>query len=123
MEDGWKLKVVTRSHALVLDIYRATESFPRHELYGLTSQIRRAAQSVPMNLVEGAKRRSQVEYARFINIAQASLAEVQYQLRLAQDLGFISTEHALAMRREADEIARMIFALWRAVMTTTRKVR
>ncbi|MBX5483524.1 MAG: four helix bundle protein, partial [Myxococcaceae bacterium] len=100
MEDGWKLKVV---------------NFPGHELYGLTSQLRRAAMSVPMNLVAGARRRSQSELARFINIAQASLAEVQYQLKLAEDLRHLPSDHALALRAEADAISAMLYDLWRSL--------
>jgi len=75
MQKFQDLKVWQRSHALVREIYRLTVSFPRSEQFGLTSQIRRAAASVPTNIAEGSKRRTRQEYARFLNIAEGSAAE------------------------------------------------
>jgi len=79
-------------HKLVLDCYRATESFPKHELYGLTSQIRRAAFSAAANIVEGSTRRGNNEFRRFLDIALASLSELEYALELAADLGYVSAD-------------------------------
>lgn len=105
------LKVWQRSHALVLNIYRATEPFPSAERFGLVSQLRRAAASVPTNIAEGSERRSGQEYARFLNVAEASLAESEYLLMLSRDLGYLKHELASATLSEVAEIARMLHAL------------
>src|SRR5262245_17997761 len=102
------LKVWQRSHALVLAIYRATASFPSDERFGLTSQLRRAAASVPTNIAEGSKRQGRLDYARFLNIAEGSLSETQYLLMLARDLGHLPPDLATSLLGEADEIARML---------------
>ncbi len=80
-----ELKVWQRSHALFLDLYKLTAKFPGDERFGLTSQLRRAAMSVPTNIAEGSKRQSNVEYARFLNIAEGSLAETEYLVLLSRD--------------------------------------
>ncbi len=77
MQRFTELRVWQRSHALVLNVYRLTESFPQQERYGLTAQLRRAALSVPTNIAEGSKRLTSLEYARFLNIAEGSLAETE----------------------------------------------
>jgi four helix bundle protein len=105
------LKVWQRSHALTLEVYRVTQSFPREELYGLVSQLRRAAASVPTNIAEGAKRQYRQEYVRFLNIAESSLAEAEYLVLLSRDLGFIAAEVADRLLPEAEEILRMLCAL------------
>src|SRR4051812_33054695 len=81
--DLWK-----KAHAWVLDIYRFTECFPKHELFGLTSQLRPAAVSVPGNFAEGFKKTGQADKVRFYNIAQGSLEESRYYLILARDLNY-----------------------------------
>jgi four helix bundle protein len=88
------LLVWQKAHALVLGIYRTTASFPKHETFGLCSQMQRAAVSVPANIAEGFKRRGRADNARFLNIAQASLEECRYFLILAQDIGYSSTAHS-----------------------------
>ncbi|MGH9395263.1 MAG: four helix bundle protein [Terriglobia bacterium] len=105
------LKVWQRSHHLVLEIYRVTATFPSSERYGLVSQLRRASASVPTNIAEGSKRRSNPEYARFLNIAEGSLAESEYLLMLSKDLGFIAATAAGDLVKEVSEIARMLSAL------------
>jgi four helix bundle protein len=105
------LKVWQRSHALVLAIYRATVSFPSDERFGITSQLRRAAVSVPSNIAEGSKRQGRLDYARFLNIAEGSLSEMQYLLMLARDLGHLSQDVAAPLLGEADEVARMLHTL------------
>jgi four helix bundle protein len=105
------LKVWQRSHALVLAIYRTTASFPSDERFGLTSQLRRAAASVPTNIAEGSKRQGRLDYARFLNIAEGSLSETQYLLMLARDLSYLSPDVATSLLGEADEVARMLHAL------------
>ncbi|HEV8399818.1 MAG TPA: four helix bundle protein [Gemmatimonadales bacterium] len=76
-------------HRLVLDVYKATQSFPKHELYGLTSQVRRAAFSAAANIVEGSSRRGRRELRRFLDIAVASLSEVEYALEVANALEYV----------------------------------
>jgi len=84
------LKVWQRGHPLVLGVYRMTAGFPLNERYGLTSQFRRAALSVPTNIAEGSKRLTSQEYARFLNICEASLAETEYLLVISRDLGYVT---------------------------------
>jgi len=87
-----KLEVWKKSMTLAKEIYSATEEFPKSEVYGLTSQLRRAAVSVPSNLAEGAARRGSREFRQFINIAQGSLSELDTQLDLAKMLGYLDPE-------------------------------
>src|SRR6266571_2853041 len=103
------LKVWQRSHALVLAVYRLTEAFPSQERFGVVSQLRRAAVSVPTNIAEGSKRRTPQDYARFLNLAEASLAETEYLLTLCRDLGAGEVTEPLLL--EASEISRMLYAL------------
>jgi four helix bundle protein len=93
------LVVWQHSHKFVLTVYQL--SFPRHELFGLTSQLRRAAVSVPANIAEGFKRRGRGDKVRFLNIAQASLQECRYYLILAADLHYAETESAMALLEES----------------------
>ena len=109
------LLVWQRSHKLVLEIYRLSANFPADERFGLVSQLRRSAASVPTNIAEGSKRLSRAEYARFLNVAEASLAETEYLLMLAKDLGFVAPSKADKGLQEATEIARMLSALRKKV--------
>src|SRR5215470_7007719 len=84
------LRVWQKGHAFVLQVYRLTKNFPAEERYGLTSQLRRAALSVPTNIAEGSKRQTNAEYARFLNIAEGSLAESEYLLMVSRDLGYVT---------------------------------
>ncbi|MDX2187824.1 MAG: four helix bundle protein [Opitutaceae bacterium] len=95
-----------RAHRFVLEIYGLTSTFPLEERYGLTSQLRRAAASVPANIVEGFRRSTVRERVRFYNIAQASADECVYHLILAHDLGFSDT---LKLQQELDELSRMLY--------------
>jgi four helix bundle protein len=105
------LLVWQRAMKLVKDIYANTADFPRHELYGLASQLRRAAVSVPSNLAEGASRNSTGEFRQFIGNARGSLAEVETQLEIARDLGYLSADVAERILHEVDEISRMLAGL------------
>ena len=89
------------SHALVLALYQATRGWPAEERYGLTAQIRRAAISVPLNIAEGAARRGSRDYARFLGVALGSMAEVNYCLQLAHELGYPLEEGIEPVRRRA----------------------
>jgi four helix bundle protein len=111
MQNFRELKVWQRSHALVLEIYRLTKGFPSEERFGLVAQLSRAAASVPTNLAEGAKRQSRPDYARFINIAEGSLAETEYLVLLSRDLGYLSSRTAEPPLAETAVIARMLHAL------------
>jgi four helix bundle protein len=114
------LKVWQRSHARVLEIYRLSSNFPREERFGLTSQLRRAAASVPTNIAEGSKRRGGQEYARFLNIAEGSpLAETEYLTVLSRDLGYLTADVAIGPLKEIAEIARMLHALREKVELAT----
>jgi four helix bundle protein len=112
MQDYRQLRVWSQSHALVLSVYSATVAFPKTELYGLSSQLRRAAVSVPSNIAEGASRSSGNDFARFLEIARGSLGEVEYQLLLAHDLGYIERERSI---RLVDEVGGMLTNLVRSV--------
>ena len=105
------LKVWQRSHSLALEAYRVTATFPSAERFGLISQLRRAAASIPTNIAEGSKRESNQEYARFLNIAEGSLAETEYLVMLSRDLGFLARDNADGLIKEITEIARMLNAL------------
>jgi four helix bundle protein len=114
------LAVGRRAHLWVLAIYRLTANFPSDERYGLTAQLRRAAMSVPTNLAEGAKRRTRTEYARFVNIAESSVAEVEYLLTLARDLTYLESESAVELLDEAAAIGRMLHGLRAAIERALR---
>jgi len=103
-----------KAHALVLGVYRLTESFPKQELFGLVSQMRRAAVSIPANFAEGYKKRGRSDKARFMNIAQGSVEEVRYYLILSSDLGYADTEKAM---RDLDEVSRMLDAYHRTLLS------
>jgi four helix bundle protein len=106
-----ELKVWQRGHSLVLAVYRMTTGFPQNERYGLTSQLRRAALSVPTNIAEGSKRLTSQEYCRFLNIAEASLAETEYLSIVSRDLGYITPIMASKSFAEVSELSRMLRGL------------
>jgi len=108
MRDFRELKVWQKAHALTLDVYRATKSFPREELYGLTSQIRRAAVSIAANIAEGAGKNSRPEFARFLQIASGSASELEYHLLLAGDLGYLSSEFCHGLSEQVVETKKML---------------
>lgn len=93
-----------KAHGLVLFVYSLSRTFPKYELYGLTSQIRRAAVSVPANIAEGFKKRTAAEKIRYLNISQGSLEECRYFLILIEDLGYAETVEALNKLEEVSKI-------------------
>lgn len=109
------LKVWQRGHSLVLSVYRMTTGYPQIERYGLISQLRRAALSVPTNIAEGSKRLTGQEYARFLNIAEGSLAETEYLLMVSRDLGYITPAMASKAFDEIAELSRMLHGLRKKV--------
>jgi four helix bundle protein len=117
------LRVWQRSHALTVSIYRYTKTFPRDERYGVVAQLRRAASSVPTNISEGSKRERRFDYARFLNIAEGSLAETEYLLLLSHDLGYLENELFESLQTEARDIARSLHYLRHQVLETERRER
>jgi four helix bundle protein len=99
------LIVWQKAHAFVLEVYRTTEAFPKKEVFGLSSQFRRAAISVPANIAEGFKKRGKADKLRFYNIAQGSVEECQYYLILAHDLKYVDTTSAT---ERLNEVARLL---------------
>jgi len=116
--DVWKKGV-----DLVLAVYRATGEFPRDEVFGLTSQLRRAAVSIPSNIAEGQSRRSSAEFRRHLSIALGSLAELETQLVIAKHLGYLGSDQHTALLAAANEVGRMLSGLLRAIAPTTRSSR
>jgi four helix bundle protein len=103
-------EVFKRSHQLTLDVYEKTKDFPREELFGLVSQMRRAAYSIPMNLKEGSAG-TESEFFRFVRIALGSKEELEYQLLLAKDLNYITQEDWKILTKEAEEIGKMLYGI------------
>ena len=108
MRDCHKLGIWQRSHQLTLDVYKVSQAFPKDELFGLTSQIRRAASSIPTNIAEGCGRASNKDYAHFLQIAIGSASEVEYELLLAHDLEYINEEVFKKLTLETIAIRKMI---------------
>jgi four helix bundle protein len=115
VQDFKQLKVWEKSHRLTLDVYRAMVSFPQEERYGLTSQIRRAASSIPANIAEGCGRDSQGDFVRFLRIALGSASELEYHLILACDLDYLPSTDYEPLTRAVVEVKKMITALIRSI--------
>jgi four helix bundle protein len=123
MKDFRRLNVWEKAHALTLGTYRATATFPREELYGITSQMRRCSASVAANIAEGCGRTGDGEFHRFLNTAAGSAAELEYFLLLARDLSFLSTEVYETLHEEVLEVQRMLASLLRKVDSARRGLR
>ena len=108
MRDFKQFVVWQKSHRLTLQAYKCTQSFPREELFGLTSQIRRSAASVPANIAEGSGRNGDKELARFLNISAGSASELQYHFILAHDLGYLKTDEFNQLENQVIEVKRML---------------
>ncbi len=115
MRDFKGLHVWQRSHRLTVDVYKATEAFPRHERFGLTNQIRRACVSIPANIAEGCGRRSQRDFGRFLQISVGSTNELEYHLLLARDLGYLNSSVQSAFSSDLGEVRQMLSSLIRKV--------
>ena len=113
MRDPHKLKAFELADKLAVQVYHETRPFPKEELFGLVSQMRRAAVSVPSNIAEGCGRSSEKEYLHFLSIAYGSLKELEYQISLARKLGFLGNKTDLT--RGADETARVLNGLINAL--------
>jgi four helix bundle protein len=111
MQDFHKLVVWQKAHAWVLQVYRLTKRFPDDERFGLTSQLRRAAASIPANLAEACGRGGKLEFSRFVQIAMGSAAEAEYHVLLARDLGYLNREDYDSVGAAVVEIKRMLASL------------
>jgi len=110
MKDFRTLKVWEKSHRLVLSIYEVAKTFPKNELYGITSQIQRAAVSVPTNIAEGCGKDSDAELGRYLKIAMGSSSELEYLLLLAHDLGYLSDVSYDQLQTDLVEVRKMLNA-------------
>lgn len=114
------LIVWQKAHEFVLGVYRITRQFPREEIYGLSSQFKRAAMSVPANIAEGFKKKGKADKVRFLNIAQGSLEECRYYLILTKDLDYGDTAKLLVL---VEEVSKLLGSYMRAITVTTSSLR
>jgi four helix bundle protein len=108
MRDFKELKVWHKAHQLVLVVYRQTTTFPAEERFGLTAHLRKTALSIPSNIAEGCGRQSERELARFLSIAAGSTSELDYQLLLAHDLGYLPDDSFHLLTEQVGEVRRML---------------
>ena len=108
--DVWKISI-----ELVTDVYQTTKSFPKEELYGITNQIRRSAVSSPSNIAEGAGRNSKNEFAHFLSISMGSLSELETQIIIAKNIGYIEINTLNKINLTIDKIRRMIIGLQKSI--------
>jgi four helix bundle protein len=120
LRDFHGLIVWQKSHALTLNVYRLTKRFPDDERFGLTSQLRRSASSIPANLAEGCGRGGEQEFGRFVQIAMGSATEVEYHLLLARDLGYILDPDFRVATEDIQEVKRMLSSLLKTVRDQIR---
>ena len=113
MKNFRNLNVWQKAHSLTLEVYRATVKFPKEEMYALTSQMRRAASSVPANITEGCGRGSDSDFARFLQIAMGSASELEYHLLLASDLKMLEKAKYAKLDADVTEIKKMLASLLR----------
>ena len=122
MQDFHNLSVWKKAHELVLEVYRVSQPFPRSEMFGLTSQIRRSASSIPANLAEGCGR-TQSEFAHYVQIAFGSVNELEYHLLLARDLGYMNVTDFQRESAVLHEIKRMLSSLLKRIkLSSTNKL-
>jgi four helix bundle protein len=123
MKNFRDLKVWEKSHELALAAYDATANFPKQEMFGLVSQIRRCASSIPANIAEGCGRRGNGEFHRFLQIASGSASELEYHLLLSRDLKFMDAETHRLLNDRVEEVKRMLASLSRKVDEERSKFR
>ena len=111
MKDLRTLKLWPKAHSLVLDVYRGSEGFPSEERFGLTSQLRLTSVSIPVNITEGCGRRTDDDFARFLDYAMGSASEVEHHLLLARDLGFLGMDAHDYLHALTTEVKRMLASL------------
>ncbi|MDE0425722.1 MAG: four helix bundle protein [Candidatus Poribacteria bacterium] len=118
MRDFRNLQIWSRSHGLTLRIYELALQFPREEMYGLTSQIRRACASIPTNIAEGCGRETPADFARFLQIAVGSASETEYLILLARDLKYLNDNQYLELMDEIVSIKKMLIAFSKNIRTS-----
>ncbi len=111
MQDYKKLSVWEKSHQLVLTVYKLTKNFPKEEMFGITSQLRRAATSIPSNIAEGCGKNTSADLGNFLNIALGSANESSYLILLSKDLGYIPEESYTSLEKEIESIKAMLIVL------------
>jgi len=121
MRDFRKLKVWEKAHQLTLAVYKATSTFPKGELYGLTSQIRRSSASIPANIAEGCGRHGNKEFARFLDIASSSASELEYHLLLANDLELLEGPQHTLLAARTHEVKQMLTVLLQKLQPERRR--
>jgi four helix bundle protein len=115
-EDRWrKLEVWKLADDFAFDIYRATRNFPKEEMYGITSQIRRSALSIPTNIVEGYSRKGDKELSRFISISLGSLAETKYLVYFSHRLGYLSDNEYNKTKQEHEKLGKKLWRFYESV--------
>jgi four helix bundle protein len=119
MADLKQLKVWQKAHQVTLDIYRTTQQFPRSETYGLCAQMRRCAVSIGSNIAEGRGRDGDGDFSRFIQIASGSAAELEYQILLAKDLGYLDDSEYAKLNSNLAEVGRMLISLRGSIRTVS----
>ncbi len=113
------LIVWQKSHQLTLDVYRTTSLFPNSEKFGLVSQMRRAAYSIPSNIVEGHSRKSRKEFLQFLSIAKGSLEELKYFIILSNDLDYIDDETSKRLEKFSEEVSKLLYAFTKSLSLTS----
>jgi four helix bundle protein len=111
VKDFRSLKVWEKAHSVAMTVYRVTRTFPREELFGLTSQVRRSAVSVPANIAEGCGRGTAGDFVRFLRIAMGSASETEYHLLLAKELELLTPTAHAGLQHELNQVKRMLAAL------------
>lgn len=120
MQNFKRLQVWEKSHDLTLHIYKLTSQFPREEVYGLTSQVRRACASIPTNIAEGCGRESSADFARFLQIAMGSASETEYLILLAYDLKYLTGDQYAELIDTTIRVKKMLTALLKTVRISGR---
>ncbi len=118
MQDFKKLEVWFRAYKFSLEIYKVSMSFPTEEKFGLTAQLRKAATSIPINIAEGSGKVSDKDFANYIQISIGSASEVECELMLTHDLGFLKDESYKILDKELKEIRKMLYAFRKTLLST-----
>jgi four helix bundle protein len=119
VQDFRNLKVWQKAHAMTLAVYRQTRSFPSDERFGITSQLRRSCASIAANIAEGCARGGDIDFARFINVAAASVSETDYHLLLARDLEYLNESIYLSLLEQVTEVRRMLNSFERTLRSNS----